>query len=144
MMLVQNYMLIYMIVAGNMKISSATYVALTPSILMGVFNVFAGLLATWTKRPKWVFVATNSMSLLGNGILYRYHDPSENLAALIMGQVLVGISAGGMLNGAAMCQAIGFRKDIPVIIALVMVVSNSAAAFAGAIAGGIWTSKYPL
>lgn len=109
-MLIQGYMFIYMIVAGNMSISAATYTAMAPAIVAGVINIFAGLAATWTGRPKWVFAATNAMGLLGNGILYRYHDPSENLPALIMGQVFVGINYGGMFNGAAMCQAIGTRK----------------------------------
>jgi MFS family permease len=108
------YFFSYLVVASNLSVSHATYIAQSLSIVSSVVAVAIGWLVAIFKRGKWIFVSTAAIFLLGMGLLYGFHDPMTQRGTLVGAVVLAGIGLGGNSGNAfALVQSVLEPRGIP-------------------------------
>ncbi|KAH6692179.1 major facilitator superfamily domain-containing protein [Plectosphaerella plurivora] len=140
MAFVSPYFYVYLMVTSKLSISNATYVTLAPWLTNAFVQIVYGAIVSWTKRPKWLLVATSGLLLVATGVQYAHRDPHTQLAGLVASQVVAGFGFGGLLTAIVQAQARSSVEDVPALVAGYIIVSNFGASVASAVVGGIWTT----
>ncbi|CAK7564704.1 MAG: hypothetical protein SEPTF4163_002603 [Sporothrix epigloea] len=90
------------------SVQNATYYLYASSLAVVIFGVVGGLIATYTRRCKWLAVFGGGVRLMALGLMYLYRGPECTTAQIIVPQVLQGIAMvtglflmwGGIADGA--------------------------------------------
>lgn len=147
-------------VTSTLSISSATYITLATPLVNAFSQLCYGAIISWIKRPKWLFISTSGILLLGGGLQYAFLDPHAQLGGLVASQIVAGLGFGGLMTAIVLAQAAttpeGTRSsaciisnlisltlfiDVPALSAGYIIIANFSGSIAGAVVGGIWTSK---
>ncbi|THZ23116.1 MFS general substrate transporter [Aureobasidium pullulans] len=107
-------------------------------------NCFFSLLVKWTKRYKWIALASVPLYIMGTGLLIHFRQPGTAVGYVVMCQIFIAF-AGGTLVPCHQVAALaaGTHGEFATTLALLYLASSVGGAIGDSIAGGIWTNVYP-
>ncbi|KAL3463894.1 major facilitator superfamily domain-containing protein [Aspergillus heterothallicus] len=141
--LVQNYLITYELVAANLSTTTATYVFAIIPFMGAVGQISSGVMVKFAKRYKWILVSGYALNILGLGLTYRYINAHENMAALVVSQIILGFGSGVINTMQLGMQASVSQANMAAVTALFTASLGVGSAISGAVGGGVWTELLP-
>lgn len=135
----------YIYIVKDWSVTNWTYYNNTLTISLCVFGIFAGLFQRWTHRYKTSQIVGLCVKIIGVGILLNGTRATDNTAALILAQIIVGAGGAFSVVGSRVAsQASVPHQDVALIISLLSLWSNIGGSIGAAIAAVIWSAKMPM
>ncbi|KAJ3905942.1 major facilitator superfamily domain-containing protein [Lentinula edodes] len=135
----------YIYIVKDWSVTNWTYYNNTLTISLCVFGIFAGLFQRWTHRYKTSQIVGLCVKIIGIGILLNGTRATDNTAALILAQIIVGAGGAFSVVGSRVAsQASVPHQDVALIISLLSLWSNIGGSIGAAIAAVIWSAKMPM
>ncbi|KAJ5646186.1 hypothetical protein N7490_002558 [Penicillium lividum] len=141
--LVQDYIVIYELVAAELSVKAATNIAILIPFTAAIGQFTSAFVVKYTKRYKWVTVSGYAMNLLGLGLSYKYINGHDHLGALVVSQLILGFGEGVINTMQLGMQASVHQDDMAAVTALFTAALGVGSAFGGAVSGGVWTAILP-
>ncbi|THU81737.1 MFS general substrate transporter [Dendrothele bispora CBS 962.96] len=132
----------YTYIVKEWSVSNWTYFNNTMTLALCIFGICAGLIQRWTHRYKRLQIIGLCIKIIGVGILLNGHQATENTAALVISQILIGMGGAFSVVGSRVAsQASVPHQDVAVVISLLSLWSKIGASIGSALAAVIWSDK---
>ncbi|KAG8906768.1 hypothetical protein FRC01_007900 [Tulasnella sp. 417] len=126
------------------SVRELTYFANTQSVALTVFAIMAGVIMRFTHRYKWLLVFGLTVRLAGVGMMIHSRGARGSAAELVINQVIQGFGGGiASLTCTVGSQASVPHRDVAIVTALVLLVTEIGGVVGNAIAGAIWSNTMP-
>ncbi|KAG8900112.1 hypothetical protein FRC00_014382 [Tulasnella sp. 408] len=137
------YSFVY-ITQPSWSVRELTYFANTQSVALTVFAIMAGVIMRFTHRFKWLLVFGLTVRLAGVGMMIHSRGARGGAAELVINQVIQGFGGGiASLTTTVGSQASVPHRDVAIVTALVLLVTEIGGVVGNAIAGAIWSNTMP-
>lgn len=137
------YSFVY-ITQPSWSVRELTYFANTQSVALTVFAIMAGVIMRFTHRYKWLLVFGLTVRLAGVGMMMHSRGARGGAAELVINQVIQGFGGGiASLTTGVGSQASVPHRDVAIVTALVLLVTEIGGVVGNAIAGAIWSNTMP-
>ncbi|KAG9042123.1 hypothetical protein FS837_011259 [Tulasnella sp. UAMH 9824] len=137
------YSFVY-ITQPSWSVRELTYFANTQSVALTVFAIMAGVIMRFTHRYKWLLVFGLTVRLAGVGMMIHSRGARGSAAELVINQVIQGFGGGiASITTGVGSQASVPHRDVAIVTALVLLVTEIGGVVGNAIAGAIWSNTMP-
>lgn len=137
------YSFVY-ITQPSWSVRELTYFANTQSVALTVFAIMAGVIMRFTHRFKWLLVFGLVVRLIGVGIMIHSRGARGSAAELVITQIIQGFGGGiASITTGVGAQASVPHRDVAIVTALVLLVTEIGGVVGNAIAGAIWSNTMP-
>ncbi|CAK7204563.1 hypothetical protein SEUCBS139899_007321 [Sporothrix eucalyptigena] len=126
------------------SVQNATYYLYASSLAVVIFGIIGGLIATYTRRYKWLAVFGAAMRLMALGLMYLYRGPECTTAQIIVPQVLQGIGTAVMTANLQVAAQISVsHADVAMVTGIFLMWGGIADGAGSAIVGAIQQELLP-
>ncbi|RFU25913.1 hypothetical protein B7463_g10422, partial [Scytalidium lignicola] len=128
----------WVIITFGWSVQNATYFLQAGSLSVVIFGIVGGLIATRTKRYKWLAVFGSALRLLALGLMYRYRGPESTAFQVVFPQVLQGIGGAVMTANLQVAVQIAVpHADVAMVTGIFLMCVGVADGVGSAIAGAL-------
>lgn len=126
------------------SVQHATYYLYAGSLAVVIFGIAGGLMATATRRYKWLIVFGGATRLMALGLMYRYRGPESSTAQIIIPQMLQGLGGAVITANLLVAAQISVpHADFAMVTGIFLMAGGVADAAGSAIAGAIQQQLLP-
>ncbi|CZR57894.1 related to major facilitator MirA [Phialocephala subalpina] len=134
----------YLQAVHGLSVANAGYVYNIYSIGSCFWAVILAILIRVIGRFKYLALAHLCVEILGVGLMIHFRGPHHNIGYVIMCQIFIAFGGGGLVICEDMAvMAAAPHKGVASMLALIALFSSVGGGIGSAIAGAIYTNKFP-
>lgn len=134
----------YVYIAKPWSYQNWVYYGNTLTLALCLAGPIAGLLQRWTHRYKTLQLFGLCLKIIGIGLMLDGHRATENTAAMVICQILIGAGGAFSVVGSRVAsQASVPHQDVALAISLLSLWSKIGSSIGAAVVTVIWSSQMP-